>query len=221
MSSEPDRSLEAVSLFSTPLIRARHPELTRLIQPLKKSILQRKDAHPGMKRSNQGGWHSDNGMQDWGGEATTRLIMIAADTVERHLSVTDMPDHLRMGWNVDIWANVNTAGDVNAQHCHPGAFASAVFYVDMGNDGAPARDGHLVLEDPRYPMAHMQHPSVLWHGADGKGTASQVPVLPQTGELIVFPSWLRHSVRPHTGRGERISIAINLSLQWQMKEAMT
>ena len=63
-------------------------------------------------------------------------------------------------------------------------------------------------------MAHMQSPNVLWTGADGQGTASQHAILPETGELVIFPSWLRHGVKPHSGKGERISVAINLTLQW-------
>lgn len=206
-------------MFSTPLIRARHPELDRLVEPLKTAILTRKAEHPGMTRSNQGGWHSDNKMQEWGGAAVGSLIGIAADAVERHLHNKDPHPNYRLGWNVDLWANVNSAGDANAQHCHPGAFASAVFYVDLGNGGHPAKDGHILLQDPRFPLAYMQQPAMLWPGPDGKPAESQYAVLPEVGELIVFPSWLMHSVKPHTGAGDRISIAINLSVQWQYQEA--
>jgi hypothetical protein len=30
--------------------------------------------------------------------------------------------------------------------------------------------------------------------------------------LVMFPSWLQHSVRPYLGSGTRISIAVNVSL---------
>jgi hypothetical protein len=33
---------------------------------------------------------------------------------------------------------------------------------------------------------------------------------PEPGKLIAFPSWLMHSVQPHNGPRERISIAINI-----------
>ena len=219
MSDTSDRSLKVDHLFSTPLIRARHPELSRIVEPLKQIILQRKREHPGMTRSNMGGWHSDNQMRSWGGQAVETLLAVAADAVERHLTVLQPQPNLRIGWNIEMWANVNKAGDQNAAHCHPGAFASAVFYVDLGNEGRPAKDGHILLQDPRFPMAHMQQPGVLWPDVEGKGAASQHPVLPEVGELIVFPSWLMHSVKPHTGSGERISVAINLTMQWQYKEA--
>ncbi|MAK61223.1 MAG: hypothetical protein CMK09_09620 [Ponticaulis sp.] len=214
MTETQDRSLRAEQLFTTPLVRARHPELDKLVAPVRAGILARRAMDPGLQRSNVGGWHSKNDMRDWGIEGVETLLALTADVVQRHLVVTDQPQSMRLGWGIDMWANVSGPGHLNAQHCHPGAFASAVFYVDMGNGGEPAKDGHLVLEDPRYPMAHMQSPNVLWTGADGQGTASQHAILPEAGELVIFPSWLRHGVKPHSGNGERISVAINLTLQW-------
>ncbi|GEQ99810.1 hypothetical protein JCM17845_04340 [Iodidimonas gelatinilytica] len=35
---------------------------------------------------------------------------------------------------------------------------------------------------------------------------------PAAGTMVVFPSWLMHSVRPYLGTHERVSVAINLSL---------
>jgi len=32
----------------------------------------------------------------------------------------------------------------------------------------------------------------------------------QRGNLVVFPAWLRHGVRPFKGKQERISIAMNI-----------
>lgn len=215
----PEKSLNVEHMFATPLIRARHPDLTGLIAPLKSVILHQKETNKGMTRSNMGGWHSRPNMDRWGGPAAQALVQFAIGLTETHLVIKPAPPDLVTGWGVDMWANVNSAGQGNAHHCHPGAFASAVFYVDQGNSGVPARDGHIVMEDPRFPMAYMQHPNVFWPGADGEATESQCAVLPEAGEMIIFPSWLGHSVNPHTGSGDRISIAINLTLLWQPEEA--
>ena len=43
------------------------------------------------------------------------------------------------------------------------------------------------------------------------GAEQSVKVKPKAGLLIIFPSWLVHSVAPRSGPGLRISIAINLS----------
>ncbi len=210
-----EKRLITEQLFPTAIIRAIHPELTALIEPLRGVIMEHKGTATGISRSNMGGWHSAPNMDRWGGGPAQALVSIACGLTEQTLIQKSPMPGLEMGWGVDMWANVNGAGHANAQHCHPGAFASAVFYVDLGNQGAPAKDGHIVFEDPRYPMAHMQQPSVLWPGIDGQGVESQSAVLPEAGEMIIFPSWMRHSVKPHSGSGERISIAINLSLVWK------
>lgn len=219
--SDAEKRLHVEQMFSTPLVRAKHPELNGLIEPLRAVILTQKETDSGMTRSNMGGWHSRPNMDQWGGSAAQKLVSIAIAITEQNLIVKDAPVGLEMGWGVDMWANVNGAGHGNAQHCHPGAFASAVFYVDQGSNGAPAHDGHIVMEDPRYPMAYMQQPNVLWPGPDGKPVESQFAVLPEAGEMIVFPSWLGHAVKPHSGSGERISIAINLTMMWKPTGAVS
>ena len=37
-------------------------------------------------------------------------------------------------------------------------------------------------------------------------------VVPQSGDVVVFPSYLRHAVFPYRGSGERISVAFNARL---------
>jgi len=55
-------------------------------------------------------------------------------------------------------------------------------------------------------------PDLLLKDAAGKSMYSQVAIRPVAGRIVLFPSWLRHSVRPHRGDRERVSIALNLVL---------
>ena len=41
---------------------------------------------------------------------------------------------------------------------------------------------------------------------------TQHNVVPQSGDVVVFPSYLRHAVFPYRGGGERISVAFNARL---------
>ena len=34
-------------------------------------------------------------------------------------------------------------------------------------------------------------------------------VAPEHGDMLLWESWLRHEVLPHTGKGERISVSFN------------
>jgi len=37
-------------------------------------------------------------------------------------------------------------------------------------------------------------------------------VKPEVGQLLMFPSWLNHSVLPFTGEGERRSLSANINM---------
>jgi len=39
-----------------------------------------------------------------------------------------------------------------------------------------------------------------------------VALKPKAGEMVMFRSWLRHSVKPTRGKEERISIAFNITM---------
>lgn len=47
-------------------------------------------------------------------------------------------------------------------------------------------------------------------GVDGKPQQYEVEFKLERGKIVVFPAWLRHGVRPYSGKRERISIAMNI-----------
>lgn len=199
-------------LFATPLITAVPPNADSLCDALRERIDAQRSSQQGLERSNMGGWHSAPDMTSWGGEPARELASFAVAEVSAH-----MVDIARRGkrdfkWGIEMWANVNRPGDANQLHCHPAAYWSGVFYVDPGGADEESGGGELVLEDPRYPMAYMTVPDLVLKDAQGAPMTSQVPVRPQRGLLVLFPSWLRHSVRRHRGEGERVSVALNLVL---------
>jgi len=199
-------------LFSTPLLTARPPDADGLCTALKAAIDERRKSNVGLERSNLGGWHSSADMTAWGGEAARSLAEFAVAEVSPHMIDIARRGKRDFNWGVEMWANVNRPGDANQLHCHPAAYWSGVFYVDPGGAEDEAGGGELVFEDPRYPMAYMAVPDLVLKDADGSAMASQYQVRPEAGMLVLFPAWLRHSVRPHAGSRERISVALNLLL---------
>ena len=112
-----------------------------------------------------------------------------------------------------MWANVTPAGGLNHLHSHPGNLWAAVLYIDMGYETEQESSnagGSFYLEDPRFPMAAMRDTAFRMRGADGEPQQYQTEIELQRGNLIVFPAWLRHGVRPCTGKRERISVAMNI-----------
>ena len=75
------------------------------------------------------------------------------------------------------------------------------YHFVIGN-GSDTPNGAIEIIDPRAAAGVYKLPSVA---------ASGIWVLqPEPGTMLLWPSWLRHSVLPYVGEGPRISIAFNL-----------
>lgn len=181
-------------------------ELRRLIET------ERQRDAKGVQISNVGGWHSNTNMIEWGGEAARALAYKAMTMADALTIDSKSPQATRFGWVPEMWANVGTKVHSNQYHYHPGSFWSAVAYIDDGYEGDddPALGGELQLLDPRMPMVRMTAPDLRLAEAEGGQMVNEISWRPQSGQIVIFPSWLQHAVRPFHGEGTRISIAINL-----------
>ena len=89
---------------------------------------------------------------------------------------------------------------------------SAVYYVDDGGVGAdPSLGGEFEIQDPRGVAPAMYRPEIVPAVPGGAAMGASEMIQPVAGTVMMFPSWVSHAVRPYTGSGTRISIAINLS----------
>lgn len=103
-------------------------------------------------------------------------------------------------WSFLRWANVSRKGDFNATHTHPGMTWSGVYYVDTGETPGQQDSGALRFSDPTPGSAASFLPFVA---------RAYPEIKPVPGLMVLFPSYLPHSVHPHRGDGVRISIAFN------------
>ena len=204
-------SAQTIGLFDTPIVIDELPNASAVNTALKPLILARRAARPGVQVSNIGGWQSEHDVADWGGEPIAYLLRHIVALADRHCVDIVSPDAPRHEWASDIWVNVSPPHASNQMHTHPGAYWSAVYYVDDGSeqeDGAIG--GELVIEDPRMPMVLMTMPNLRLRGANGAVHDPQLKMKVRSGRIIMFPSWLSHGVVPHRGARDRISVAINL-----------
>ncbi|MEX2124609.1 MAG: 2OG-Fe(II) oxygenase family protein [Woeseia sp.] len=112
---------------------------------------------------------------------------------------------LRVGTNaIEItacWANVNAKGTAHAIHSHPNNFLSGIYYVQT-HPGADSVNFH----DPR-PQTGIIRPPVTELTSQN---TDQVVVTVSDGTLLMFPSWLAHSVAPNKSDKLRISTSFNM-----------
>ena len=203
---------QPIGLFETPIAYGRLKDADEVMKELEDVIRKRKTVSKGLSRSNLGGWHSESDMLEWGGPAAQRLAE-AAVKIAKRMSYFKESSAEDREWIVRMWANVTPAGGLNLLHSHPGNLWAAVLYIDMGHETEQESrnaGGSLYLEDPRFPMAAMRDTAFRMRGVDGQPQQYQTEIELQRGNLIVFPAWLQHGVRPHTGKRDRISVAMNI-----------
>ena len=185
------------------------------MRELEEVIRKRKTVSKGLSRSNLGGWHSESDMLEWGCPGAQRLAEAAVKIGKRMSHFKGSSTENRQ-WIVRMWANVTPAGGLNLLHSYPGNLWAAVLYIDMGYETEQESrnaGGSFYLQDPRFLMTAMRDTAFRMRGADGEPQQYQTEIELQRGNLILFPAWLRHGVRPHSGKGERITIAMNIDAE--------
>lgn len=198
-------------LFETPIAHLKLQNSDQFVADMKKLVLAKRDADPeGVGRSNVGGWHSDVDMMQWGGAPAQKLADTAI-AVAKRMSTFPGASHDDYHWLIQMWANVSPPGASNFSHVHPGNLWSGACYIDMGGaEERPELGGAFYFEDPRFPLVNMHNTRFRFANADGSPMQVMPEVRPGAGEILMFPAWLRHGVKPYMGNDLRISVAFNI-----------
>ena len=203
---------EIRSYFATPVVIATLPDAAELNGNLKEIILARERQDQGVHHSNLGGWQSSWDFEASGGRPGRRLLDAARELATRMTS-DRAGKPVRVVWKTNAWANVNRRDHGNEFHTHPGAYWSGTYYVDDGGIGDdPALGGEFEMQDPRGVAPAMYAPLLGFAVPGGQSAGASELIRPKSGQMVLFPFWLLHAVRPYRGERERISVAFNLSL---------
>ena len=112
----------------------------------------------------------------------------------------------------NFWININGKGGANVPHTHPGATYSGVFYIKVPKE---MKGGNLFfLRD--YNETYLTSQENMGFFKQGynllPNDLPKIPVKPLEKLLLVFPSWLPHSVEFNDTEEERISLSFNYIL---------
>lgn len=103
----------------------------------------------------------------------------------------------------DCWINIMSRQATHSLHLHPLSTLSGTYYVHVP-PGSPG----IKFEDPRLDR-FMAAPPRATHARPENRPWVTVPAA--AGRLVLFESWLRHEVAPHTALAERVSVSFNYS----------
>ena len=169
----------------------REPIEARIIQALETMRRDLPRLEPGR------GWQSAQALHER--EEFRELMACARDATRSVLRF------LRIGYDAfeitGCWATVLAKGAAHKAHSHPNNFLSGVYYLRT-HPGADTINFH----DPRAQTAAIR-PPVTELTAEN---TDQVVVKVIDGTLLIFPSYLEHSVDATASEEERISISFNV-----------
>jgi uncharacterized protein (TIGR02466 family) len=201
-----------IEQFPTLVLHRRSPENGPLNAELAALVRKLRDTTPNAApgSSTYGGFQTDTNFLYLDHPAVKTLQQQIHATVQAYLPRYFRIELTSAPKNVDArlwgWAVLMREGDYNTPHVHPEAHISGVYYVEVppaiGQTKEPGPGGSITFYDPR-PGAEMYQI---------RRRRMQHNVIPQSGDAVMFPSYLRHAVFPYRGSGERISVAFNARL---------
>jgi uncharacterized protein (TIGR02466 family) len=143
------------------------------------------------------GWQSGQALhkrQDF--RDVVACINDGVGSILRFLRIGDEPFEITA-----CWATVLAHGAAHKVHSHPNNYLSGVYYV-CTRPGADTINFH----DPRRQTGVIRPPVVELTAEN----TDQVVIKVHDGTLLMFPSYLEHSVDTNTSDEERISISFNV-----------
>ncbi len=118
--------------------------------------------------------------------------------VTQHLEMDLSKDALTLS---SFWINIMSEHCTHSSHLHPLSVVSGTFYLQT-----PKGSSGLKFEDPRLPMMMASPPRKSKASANNQRF---ITLNPKEGDLILFESYLKHEVSPHTLKTPRISVSFN------------
>ena len=193
-------------LFPTPVFHFRVENYQELNTELENYILNlKKKDEKGQKKSNAGGWHSQN--FDINNDNTAKKFAKIFEEFYKKVIIN------KMGWKYDsnkvkmeaMWSIINKKGSFNIQHNHPNSYLSAAYYVRH-----PEKSGNIRFFDPR-EQKNIRYPKIK------KYTDLSAVIIekdPKEGDLLIFPSYLYHSVGENLSKDDRIIVSFNVEIDY-------
>ena len=190
-------------LFPTPVWTIQLDNFKKINDEMFKYIKsQQKIDSVGVTKSNVKGWHSNE--FDLNEKEPQNFITFILPAIEQVMTDMNWEKQKQIAKINNMWAIINTGGSANLRHQHGNSTISGAYYVK-----APLQSGDIVFYDPR-PAPVYSHPNVV---NPNLLNAQVNTISPKEGALVLFPSYVDHSVNENLSNQERIVISFNIRIQ--------
>jgi uncharacterized protein (TIGR02466 family) len=191
--------MELVPIYSTPVWMSVFPEFDGYQETFLSCVENFKENNPqGEEKSNINGYQSPFTLQ-----MEKQLSPLFNYICSLCLQATQDLNFVNCDvFLTNAWVNFNDSRNcMNTEHIHGETF-SGVFYLKV-----PEGSGKLVINNSGINR--------LWNGCNltqskNQFTGEMIKIEPEEGSLIIFPSYLPHSVETNNHDDKRISISFNV-----------
>lgn len=207
--------------FATPFLTLKHPAHERLNPRLLayfKTLEQQGERNPNQTPSHQVAiFESDFDLFKRDHPAIKTLALFCEQAIwycVRQMNGYSEQECRKMELTIDSWFHITETGGYISNHNHPNASWSAVYMVDPGDlDDDTPDSGQISFKDPR-PHANMYLDEGNYKMRYPFSIGS-VNFRMLAGDLMLFPSWLVHEVKPYTGKRPRVTVALNCAVEYR------
>ena len=192
------------NLFPVPIFQYKIKNYQEINQELLNYILELQKINKiGNAHSNRGGWHSPN--FDLVNEGPPINFINKFKDFLKHIISSDMgweyrPNKQRI---VSMWAIINKKNSFNVRHNHQNCYLSASYYVRKPEDS-----GDITFFDPKEAKTY-RFPKIEKYT---EYSTEIVTIEPGEGDLLIFPSYLYHSVGENLSDDNRVVVSFNIDI---------
>lgn len=104
----------------------------------------------------------------------------------------------------ESWYHLTQTGGYHDAHSHPNCSWCGIYYLEVGDADFDRRSGVNRFYDPRVNADQFLDAGSLY--LNGQGIYDIQPV---AGQVVIFPSYLKHSALPYFGSKDRVVVAFN------------
>jgi uncharacterized protein (TIGR02466 family) len=182
-------------LFSTPVFSIGVSNYQEINIPLIDKIYELRQKEKGVSKSNILGWQSSTNLEDLAEFAVLKQMF---DKLVNFI-IKDL------GYNTTLvmansWASINPPNASNQIHYHANSILSGAYYLKV-----PEPVSSIHFYDPRQIKMFIrpEFSNINDYSSD------KITFDPKEGLVLIFPSWLQHSVDPNMSTEDRVSLSFN------------
>jgi hypothetical protein len=193
------------SLFATPVCIHFHPVAQEINAELKPLIIAKANG-------NETNWRSDADFESWSGVQGQTLFRMLRDLADGLIQPRS-GGRATLDWKISAAASVRRKSEYAEIAARPGWMWSGVYYIDDGyhKSDDESLGGECELADPRGVLPAMIAPHLGYRMPGGLSAGGSEIIRPQSGMIILHPSWLPRGERRFDGSDKRITVEFDMA----------